>query len=989
MKKKWIYSAIFCFCLLQAFPSQATRFLGGEITYRCLGNGGLFEFTVVVYRDCGDSTTAFSANTITLRGPHGQTTLELVGSTDVSPRCISNTTFRCNPPSSGQGSQGAVSRFVYRGIVGLSGVPAPPVNTGHTFWVELSCCRSVAIVNSLAGNASQALVARMFRYIDPITGNALTPAQLCDASPVFQSELSGLFVQNPFDTVVVLASANDANPVDSIAYGPGSPLNQQRLPIAYALPFSLSNPLPGLLGPPLVAAVNSPVHPQTGEIIFRPNSLGIFAFGVTVTSYRNGQKIAEILRDAFIQIIPNPQDAPPPFIPDTSQIHHRFSQRAPVIQPPVRAANGQSVWEVQGYASLDTLVANMEVTDLFPGLQGDPSFPQTWQSFQSPFVTAVSSSQLSTNNQATGGCDLPPCATLRNISDPNPPATNFTAPMGLVRGNGQFFGRGYQATGSGGIKLVFAPTLVHLGATGAAGSVPKSYAFQVAALDRNCPLEGEARRVVQLTVKPFAPYIRPVFDSIALQQGRNRLHFWSGLDTLSIDSVDLANFSGPLSPSNQQALLLKSIARRERAFAGLRIYKGLTPTGPFQLLATITNPRQRTFTDTSLLPGHFYYLETLSGRPLQSRLSADTLAGCTLGTLQVSSAQSRWLCEPGASIQLSASLTGGSYRYQWYRNQAVLSGQNSSNITVSDTGSYQVVVFDSLLGCFGTSPAFRVRRGLPFGNEQLCAVTVDTLTGRNLILWNKTPDMGTAFYVVLRERFTTGVYDTLARIPFETGGAYLDTAVNADIAAWKYALQLEDSCGRPSTISPVHRSIHLRVAPGRQHEVELNWTAYEGRPIGMQRIMSSHNGSPFTLVATVSPTTRTFTNIFAQPGPKAYYIAIGSAADCDSSAGVSYPAGTTSNIALIGAGVGLTWLDQHQAVVYPNPGTGLFRAGWDVAALEEQELQLYNSYGQRVRTFRLQAGESTLEFDLQGEAPGVYVLRSTGSAWTERIVLLR
>jgi len=34
-----------------AGPAKASHILGGEITYRCLGNG-LFEFTIKVYRDC-------------------------------------------------------------------------------------------------------------------------------------------------------------------------------------------------------------------------------------------------------------------------------------------------------------------------------------------------------------------------------------------------------------------------------------------------------------------------------------------------------------------------------------------------------------------------------------------------------------------------------------------------------------------------------------------------------------------------------------------------------------------------------------------------------------------------------------------------------------------------------------------------------------------------------------------------------------------------
>ena len=153
--------------------------------------------------------------------------------------------------------------------------------------------------------------------------------------------------------------------------------------------------------------------------------------------------------------------------------------------------------------------------------------------------------------------------------------------------------------------------------------------------------------------------------------------------------------------------------------------------------------------------------------------------------------------------------------------------------------------------------------------------------------------------------------------------------------------------------------------------------------------MYNHKGFPYTLVANVSPSTRALTHIFALPGSKAYFIAIGSGDDCEILPGISYPAGTTSNIALIGSSVGLTWLDAHPAVVYPNPGTGMFRVSWDAPALEEQQLQVYNGQGQLVRNFKLYAGENTLELDLQREAPGIYLLRSQGSAWSQRLVLVR
>ena len=237
-----------------AGPAKASHILGGEITYRCLGNG-LFEFTIKVYRDCNG--IPWTQTAMALQGPQGTTNLPIIPGSpdDISPRCPGSTYLSCNPPTSATGqNQGSVARYVFRGIVDLSALgPAPPA--GYTFNTTqagngIPCCRPT-IDNSTADNGSQTLMVKMFPYRDPNTNLLLSPAQLCDNSPEFATDPTSFAVLNPVDTIFMQSLAFDPD-LDSTRFGIDFPLGTSvTAPYAYTAPYTVNNPIPGLMQPPL------------------------------------------------------------------------------------------------------------------------------------------------------------------------------------------------------------------------------------------------------------------------------------------------------------------------------------------------------------------------------------------------------------------------------------------------------------------------------------------------------------------------------------------------------------------------------------------------------------------------------------------------------------------------------------------------------------------------------------------------------------------
>ena len=117
---------------------NATHLLGGEISYRCLGNGN-FRFRVVVFRDC--SGIPFNQTNLNLSGPVG-VNCALIAAYDVTPRGPTSTQISCTPAATFPSAKGGIGKFVFEGTVDLSSLGAAPVG-GYTWaTANIPCCRN-------------------------------------------------------------------------------------------------------------------------------------------------------------------------------------------------------------------------------------------------------------------------------------------------------------------------------------------------------------------------------------------------------------------------------------------------------------------------------------------------------------------------------------------------------------------------------------------------------------------------------------------------------------------------------------------------------------------------------------------------------------------------------------------------------------------------------------------------------------------------------
>lgn len=176
-------------------------------------------------------------------------------------------------------------------------------------------------------------------------------------------------------------------------------------------------------------------------------------------------------------------------------------------------------------------------------------------------------------------------------------------------------------------------------------------------------------------------------------------------------------------------------------------------------------------------------------------------------------------CNGSGGIYVS--ISGGSipYSYQWTDNST------SEDLTGASSGSYGLFV-TSGNGCVST-----VVSSIPFitpVSDPICLVTVDTITGTNKVIWEKTSGQGMASYKIYRETSQAGVYQPVGTVPFDSLSAFTDPVANPLIRSWRYKISAIDSCGNESARSDEHKTIHLTVNLGLSNTINLIWDHYQG-----------------------------------------------------------------------------------------------------------------------------------------------------------------
>jgi ligand-binding sensor domain-containing protein len=149
------------------------------------------------------------------------------------------------------------------------------------------------------------------------------------------------------------------------------------------------------------------------------------------------------------------------------------------------------------------------------------------------------------------------------------------------------------------------------------------------------------------------------------------------------------------------------------------------------------------------------------------------------------------LCD-GTSATLTANISNYNsifnYEYNWS------TGDTSNQIIVNESGFYKVEV--GIDECKSDIDSVSVNVLTPFDSAEICMVTVDPATGKNLIIWERYQNRRIASYNIYKLFGST--YLPIGNVAFNQLSVFLDYTSDPNTRAARYAISVIDTCGNES-----------------------------------------------------------------------------------------------------------------------------------------------------------------------------------------------
>lgn len=344
---------------------------------------------------------------------------------------------------------------------------------------------------------------------------------------------------------------------------------------------------------------------------------------------------------------------------------------------------------------------------------------------------------------------------------------------------------------------------------------------------------------------------------------------------------------------------------------------------------------------------------------------------------------------PGSAVTATVDIqnnNGLEYSFWHLPTETIFTG----SIDISTEAENTIRVIDSY-GCRSDS-TFDIVVMRPYPDD-ICMVTTDPATGKNMIIFEKSDNKGTSSYTVLRgfgqEPVGSESYD---------GANYIvDMEENPAIQAFRYFLETTDSCGNSEIAEISHKTIHLTANVGTSGEVNLIWQPYEGVQAYEYNFYRSTDSVNFTKIGSMEfdPSISQYSDYDPPTGKIYYQVGIEGPFNCqprDATKSVFAGSEILSNVKSMNYIVGI---DGDKSItgrvkIYPNPAKEKISIEFEHSVQGEYVVKIYNNLGSMVYENRVT--ENRKQLDVSGfQSGGLFLLQLTDQSgiviYTEKIVI--
>lgn len=254
----------------------------------------------------------------------------------------------------------------------------------------------------------------------------------------------------------------------------------------------------------------------------------------------------------------------------------------------------------------------------------------------------------------------------------------------------------------------------------------------------------------------------------------------------------------------------------------------------------------------------------------------------------------------------------------WQVDGQIVSGSPSITIPV---GNLITVSSEDFFGC-RVLDTLELEVQSPF-DEQICVVTTDSVSGNNLVVWEKTDGEGTEYFKVYRESIIIGEYDSIGMVPFNEISSFLDSNADPRVTSYQYKISTVDNCGNESELSDAHKTLHLTSSQGVNGEVNLIWDNYKGIPFSTVNILTGSTLDSMQLLTQRPSNSFTYTDLTPLFDPVFYQIEIILNDACTARRSTDYFSVRSNAVSYGVSSVRNTFFDS-KVEVFPNPSSDFF-----------------------------------------------------------------
>lgn len=254
-----------------------------------------------------------------------------------------------------------------------------------------------------------------------------------------------------------------------------------------------------------------------------------------------------------------------------------------------------------------------------------------------------------------------------------------------------------------------------------------------------------------------------------------------------------------------------------------------------------------------------------------------------------------------------------------YSNYLWNTSSTNDSIYVSESGRYTVKVVDNF-GCTVESNEVIVNASAA-DIPSICMVGNDSVTQKNVIIWQEPISTTINSFNIYRESFTANDYQLIGNVPFGGASKFMDNASNTSVKQYRYRIAAMDTCGTETPMSDIHTTMHLMLNATLNNHWNLIWQPYQGLNVLSYKIYRGTDTLNMNLLTTVSGNNTSYSDLTNPTGDIYYKVEAITTASC---AGHKIKSNTfNTNDA---GGVGIAQLNNSEIPIhiYPNPSDGRF-----------------------------------------------------------------